>query len=87
MYYNRILEQTIIKTSKTFPVVLVTGPRQVGKTTLLTKMAEESRTIVSLDNPTVRGLAKEDPELFMRQSCSLISKCMWINIRIAEIFG
>ena len=67
MYYNRILEQTIIKTSKTFPVVLVTGPRQVGKTTLLTKMAEESRTIVSLDNPTVRGLAKEDPELFLQR--------------------
>lgn len=67
MYYNRILEQTIIKTSKTFPVVLVTGPRQVGKTTLLTKMAEKDRTIVSLDNPTIRGLAKEDPELFLQR--------------------
>lgn len=67
MYYNRILEQTIIKTSKTFPVVLVTGPRQVGKTTLLTKMAEKNRTIVSLDNPTIRGLAKEDPELFLQR--------------------
>lgn len=67
MYYNRILEQTIIKTSKTFPVVLVTGPRQVGKTTLLTKMAEKKRTIVSLDNPTIRGLAKEDPELFLQR--------------------
>lgn len=31
MYYNRILEQTIIKTSQTFPVMLVTGLRQVGK--------------------------------------------------------
>lgn len=67
MYYNRILEQTVINTSKTFPVVLVTGPRQVGKTTLLTKLAEKNRTIVSLDNPTVRGLAKEDPELFLQR--------------------
>ena len=67
MYYNRILEQTIIKTSKTFPVVLVTGPRQVGKTTLLTKIAEKNRTIVSLDSPTIRGLAKEDPELFLQR--------------------
>lgn len=67
MYYDRILEQTIIKTSQTFPVVLVTGPRQVGKTTLLTKMAEDNRTIVSLDNPTIRALAKEDPGLFLQR--------------------
>ncbi|MDE5965400.1 MAG: ATP-binding protein [Lachnospiraceae bacterium] len=67
MYYSRILEKAILKTSNTFPVVLVTGPRQVGKTTLLTKMAEENRTIVSLDNPTIRSLAKEDPELFLQR--------------------
>lgn len=67
MYYNRILEQAIKKTSSTFPVVLVTGPRQVGKTTLLTRMAEKNRTIVSLDNPTIRALAKEDPGLFLQR--------------------
>lgn len=67
MYYNRVLEQAIIKTSSTFPVVLVTGPRQVGKTTLLTRMAEKNRTIVSLDNPTIRALAKEDPGLFLQR--------------------
>lgn len=67
MYYERILEKTIAETSNTFPVVLVTGPRQVGKTTLLTKMAEKNRTIVSLDNPTVRSLAKTDPELFLQR--------------------
>lgn len=67
MYYERVLEQAITKTSKTFPVVLVTGPRQAGKTTLLTKMADKNRTIVSLDNPTIRGLAKEDPGLFLQR--------------------
>lgn len=67
MYYERILEQAIAKTSRTFPVVLVTGARQVGKTTLLTKMADRNRTIVSLDNPTIRGLAKEDPGLFLQR--------------------
>lgn len=67
MYYERILEQTIAKTSRTFPVVLVTGPHQVGKTTLLTKMAAPDRTVVSLDNPTIRGLAKEDPGLFLQR--------------------
>lgn len=70
MYYNRVLEQAIIKTSSTFPVVLVTGPRQVGKTTLLTRMAEKNRTIVSLDNPTIRALAKED----LVFSCSATSR-------------
>ncbi|MDE6221064.1 MAG: ATP-binding protein [Lachnospiraceae bacterium] len=67
MYYERILEQAIKKTSKTFPAVLVTGPRQVGKTTLLTKMADNNRTIVSLDNPTIRSLAREDPGLFLQR--------------------
>ncbi len=67
MYYERILEQMIAKTSRTFPVVLVTGPHQVGKTTLLTKMAAPDRTVVSLDNPTIRGLAKEDPGLFLQR--------------------
>ena len=67
MYYSRAIESTLRNINDTFPVLLVTGPRQVGKTTLLTKMAESNRTIVSLDNPTVRLLAKEDPELFLQR--------------------
>lgn len=67
MYYNRAIESTLRNINDTFPVLLVTGPRQVGKTTLLTKMAGSDRTIVSLDNPTVRLLAKEDPELFLQR--------------------
>lgn len=67
MYYSRAIESTLRNINDTFPVLLVTGPRQVGKTTLLTKMAESNRAIVSLDNPTVRLLAKEDPELFLQR--------------------
>ncbi len=33
MYIQRVVEETIQKTTKMFPVLLVTGPRQVGKTT------------------------------------------------------
>lgn len=67
MYYDRTIENTLRNISETFPVLLLTGPRQVGKTTLLTKMAEGNRRIVSLDNPSVRALAKKEPELFLQR--------------------
>ena len=43
MYYERTIEPTIKNISQTFPVLIVTGPRQVGKTTLLSRMAEKER--------------------------------------------
>jgi predicted AAA+ superfamily ATPase len=49
------------------PIVLVTGPRQVGKTTMLKKIASGGRRYVSLDNPMVRDTAKNDPELFLQR--------------------
>ena len=48
-------------------MLIVTGPRQVGKTTLLTRLAREDRKIVSLDNPTIRAFAKTEPELFLQR--------------------
>lgn len=67
MYYERAIEPTIRKINETFPVLIVTGPRQVGKTTLLTKMAEADRKIVSLDHPTIRAFARSEPELFLQR--------------------
>ena len=67
MYYERTIEPTIKSISQTFPVLIVTGPRQVGKTTLLSRIAENERKIVSLDNPTIRTFAKKDPELFLQR--------------------
>lgn len=67
MYYQRTIEKTIRNVSATFPVLLLTGPRQVGKSTLLERMAEPERKRVSLDNPTVRALAQTDPELFLQR--------------------
>lgn len=72
-YIKRAAEDTIARISKMFPVLLVTGPRQVGKTTLLKKMAEEQkkegidRKYVTLDDPDVRYLAKRDPALFLQR--------------------
>lgn len=67
MYFERTIKPTIQKINETFPVLVLTGPRQVGKTTLLTKLADKNRKIVSLDHPTTRALAKSDPELFLQR--------------------
>ncbi len=67
IYIKRAVEETILKTSRTFPVILVTGPRQVGKTTLLQKLAEDNRKYVTLDDPDARYLAKNDPALFLQR--------------------
>jgi len=67
MFYERTIEKNLRSISESFPVLLLTGPRQIGKTTLLTKMAGDNRMIVSLDNPTIRALAKSDPELFLQR--------------------
>lgn len=64
MYSRRAIEETILKVSNMFPILLVTGPRQVGKTTLLQKLSEPDQKYVTLDDPDVRYLAKRDPALF-----------------------
>ncbi|MDO4294324.1 MAG: ATP-binding protein [Eubacteriales bacterium] len=72
-YIKRAAENTIARLSEMFPVLLVTGPRQVGKTTLLQKLAEAqksqglARKYVTLDDPDVRYLAKHDPALFLQR--------------------
>ena len=67
MYIKRALEDTVRKASATFPVMLVTGPRQVGKSTMLERLAEPNRKIVTLDDPDIRYLAKSDPALFLQR--------------------
>ncbi len=66
-YITRNLEQVVLGVTNEYPVVLVTGPRQVGKTTMLQKLMEGTdRTYVSLDDLNERNLAKTDPELFIQ---------------------
>lgn len=65
-YIARSLETVIGEAAKEYPIVLVTGPRQVGKTTMLQKMMEGTdRGYVSLDDLNERNLAKSDPQLFL----------------------
>ncbi len=66
-YINRDLEQKFIRMSSFFKAVLVTGARQVGKTTMLRHLVQgQDRTYVSLDNLMARELAKTDPVLFFQ---------------------
>ncbi|MBQ9813646.1 MAG: ATP-binding protein [Thermoguttaceae bacterium] len=66
-YIRRSLEDVVSQVTREYPVVLITGPRQVGKTTMLQKMAEGTdRRYVSLDDLNERNLAKTDPELFLQ---------------------
>jgi predicted AAA+ superfamily ATPase len=66
MYIKRTLSEVISEASETFPVVLITGPRQVGKTTIFEQSKEKSRIYITLDDPQVRVLAKNDPPLFLQ---------------------
>ncbi len=67
MYYKRNIDDLIENISDTFPVLLVTGPRQVGKTTLLEHLKGEGRSYVTLDDLDERALAKTDPALFLQR--------------------
>ena len=66
-YIKRELERKFLAMNQVFKAVMVTGARQVGKSTMLKKLAEsEERTYVNLDNSRDRELAKSDPGLFFQ---------------------
>ena len=66
-YIRRSLEKIVLQVTKEYPVVLLSGPRQVGKTTMLKKLMEGTeRNYVSLDDLQERELARTDPELFLQ---------------------
>lgn len=65
-YIKRDMEAKIRSLAAEYACVLITGPRQVGKTTVLRSMMEENRTYVTLDDLEERALAKRDPALFLQ---------------------
>jgi predicted AAA+ superfamily ATPase len=67
MYFDRASTDLIKNISETFPVLLLTGPRQVGKTTLLEHIKEKERSYVTLDDLDERMMAKNDPGLFLQR--------------------
>lgn len=66
-YIKRELERKFMEMNSFFKAVLVTGARQVGKTTMLKHLAEKTeRTYATLDDIAVRELAQSDPALFFQ---------------------
>lgn len=65
-YITRELERKFLKLNDFFKVILVTGARQVGKTTMLKHLADSGRTYVTMDNAMARELAQSDPVLFFQ---------------------
>ncbi len=64
MYIERHLQSQILEASHFYPVVMVCGQRQVGKSTMLNHIKEPNRRYVTLDDGNARRLASTDPTLF-----------------------
>ena len=65
--YKREALKTIEDINKTFKVLLITGPRQVGKTTLLLSVKPNDMEYVTLDDKVLRDQAINDPKLFLEE--------------------
>lgn len=68
-YIARHMEQKVLELSRFFPALLITGPRQAGKTTMLKALAGREgigRGYVSLDDLNERDMARNDPKLFLQ---------------------
>lgn len=65
-YITRELERKFLKLNDFFKVILVTGARQVGKTTMLKHLADGKRNYVTMDDAMARELAQTDPVLFFQ---------------------
>jgi predicted AAA+ superfamily ATPase len=65
--YNRFVEQRVREALLDTPAVLIVGPRRVGKTTLVRKLSEATRSYVTLDDQTTLDGARADPVGFVRE--------------------
>ena len=68
-YISRHMENRILELSRSYSAILLTGPRQAGKTTMLRELAKKEnlgRKYMTLDDLTERDMAKNDPTLFLQ---------------------
>ncbi|MDI6788958.1 MAG: ATP-binding protein [Planctomycetota bacterium] len=79
-YVHRQIEPLIRKYASQFPAVLLTGPRQSGKSTTLKKIFSKKYKIISFDDPFLRERALTDPKLFLE---NLPEKVLFDEIQYA----
>lgn len=65
-YIKRDIEEKILFLSEDYACILITGPRQVGKTTVLQQLMTQERNYVTLDDLEERKMAKDDPAMFLQ---------------------
>ncbi len=65
--FEREAKKIIDEINNNFKIFLVTGPRQVGKTTLLLSLKPKNMEYVSLDDEVLRNQANKDPKLFLEE--------------------
>ena len=65
LYFERTLAKEVRRISENFKAILITGPRQIGKTTLLKRSSDVNRKYVTLDNQSDLLFAKTDPRGFL----------------------
>ncbi len=68
IYVHRDIEKVLLGLSKQFPAIIVTGPRQSGKSTLIEKVFAKTHTYLSFDDLLVRQEAIFDPKFFLEKS-------------------
>lgn len=64
-FIQRDLSKKIVELSEDYACILLTGPRQVGKTTLLKELMQANRNYVTLDDLDERRLAQQEPATFL----------------------
>jgi len=67
-YHRRSIEQIISEYKEQFPILLLTGPRQVGKSTLFKELFREEYKYFSLDDPILKEQIINDPRLFLKNN-------------------
>lgn len=67
-YYKRSIEQVINEYKEQFPILLLTGPRQVGKSTLFKELFQSEYKYFSLDDPILKEQIVNDPRLFLKNN-------------------
>jgi len=64
--FDRKISQKLVKALKNFRIILLNGPRQAGKTTLVKKLSQQyDLSYITLDDPEKLSLAQQDPKNFL----------------------